>query len=218
MERGRPSGRPRRQTPTPAERREKRAGIEDLPTVVDAGARFLETRSRSVSEVRTRLLRLGYQPELVEAAISRLTELRLLDDDAFARAWVESRDRARPRGEHALRRELHLKGVDRGLLDTVLADRREDAGVSVQGLGIDSGASADSAAAERLLERKLSSLLREPDLRRRKQKAYGLLARNGFPPDVCSAVTRRLVDGQPDGSRPGDDAEDEERDALSELE
>ena len=34
----------------------------------------------------------------------------MLDDEAFARAWVESRDRARPRGERALRAELRQKG------------------------------------------------------------------------------------------------------------
>ena len=37
----------------------------------------------------------------------------MLDDETFARAWVESRDRARPRGERAIRDELRLKGIDR---------------------------------------------------------------------------------------------------------
>ena len=39
-----------------------------------------------------------------------MTELGMLDDETFARAWVESRDRARPRGERAIREELRLKG------------------------------------------------------------------------------------------------------------
>ena len=43
----------------------------------------------------------------------------MLDDEAFARAWVESRDRARPRGERAIREELRLKGVDRTVIDDV---------------------------------------------------------------------------------------------------
>ena len=49
----------------------------------------------------------------------------MLDDEAFARAWVESRDRARPRGERAIRQELGLKGVDRSTVDLVLSERRE---------------------------------------------------------------------------------------------
>ena len=42
------------------------------------------------SEVRRRLTGAGYQPDLVEGAITRMTELGMLDDETFARAWVES--------------------------------------------------------------------------------------------------------------------------------
>ena len=66
----------------------------------------------------------GYRPQLVEGAISRLTELGMLDDEAFARQWVESRDRARPRGERALRDELRLKGIDGAIVESVLDERR----------------------------------------------------------------------------------------------
>jgi regulatory protein len=185
-------GRPRPRKPTPAERRAERAEVEDPAQVLEAGARFLEARHRSVAEVRRKLTRLGYRADLVSDAIDRLGELGYLDDDAFARAWVESRDRAKPRGEHALRRELGLKGVDRTLVDTVLDDRREDAAVT-SGTTDDPPVSADEAAAERLLAKKLPAIRREADPRRRLQRAYGLLARNGFGPDVCSSVSRRVL-------------------------
>ena len=201
----RPTGsapaRPRK--PTPAERREQRARVDDPDEVLQAGARFLEARPRSVSEVRRKLVRLGYRPELVTGAVERLAELGFLDDEAFARSWVESRDRAKPRGEHALRRELGLKGVDRSLVDAVLVDRREDA-LTAAAERDDQPASADEAAAERLLEKKLPAILREPDPRRRAQRAYGLLARNGFAPDVCSAVSRRVLASTTDDGPDGD--------------
>ena len=60
-------------------------------------------------------------------AIARLTELGMLDDEAFAQAWVESRDRARPRGERAIREELRVKGVDRAVIDEVLEGARRTA-------------------------------------------------------------------------------------------
>jgi regulatory protein len=160
--------------------------------VLEAGARFLEARPRSIAEVRRKLTRLGYRPELVAGAVERLAELGFLDDEAFARAWVESRDRARPRGEHALRRELGLKGVDRALVDMVLEERREDAGVAAASWD-EVPASPDEAAAERLLRKKLGPILREPDARKRGQRAYALLARNGFAPGVCSAVSRTVL-------------------------
>lgn len=189
---GDPSGRSRPRKSTPAERRAQRAEVEDPAQVLEAGARFLEARHRSVAEVRRKLTGLGYRADLVSDALERLAELGYLDDDAFARAWVESRDRAKPRGEHALRRELGQKGVDRSLVDAVLDDRREDATLPT-GEAEEAPLSADEAAAERLLAKKLPAIRRESDPRRRLQRAYGLLARNGFGPDVCSSVSKRLL-------------------------
>src|SRR5262245_64176827 len=109
-----------RQRVSRAERRAAKAEIDDPSVVLDAAMRFLEVRARSVAEVRRRLISAGYRSDLIEGAIDRLTELGILDDEAFARSWVESRDRARPRGERALRSELALKGVDRAVSDEVL--------------------------------------------------------------------------------------------------
>jgi regulatory protein len=199
--------RPRK--PTLAERRERRAGVDDVAEILDAAARFLEARPRSVAEVRRKLTSMGYQAALVESVLARLEELGYLDDEAFARAWVESRDRATPRGEHALRRELALKGIDRSLVDIVLEERREAARETAGATAheeeapAEATASPDEAAATRLLRKRLPAILREPDPRRRRQRAYGLLARSGFAPDVCSSVTRRVLDE--DSAARGDD-------------
>lgn len=198
MDEGRAPGsgaRSRSRKPTPAERREQRAAVVDLAEVLDSAARFLEARPRSEAEVRSKLTRLGYRSELVEEVLTRLIELHYLDDETFARSWVESRDRARPRGEHALRLELGRKGVDRTTVDAILGERRDLARDAITGDGdVGAGpASADEAAAERLVARKRASLLRELDPRKRLQKTYALLARSGFAPDVCTTVARRLA-------------------------
>lgn len=117
--------------------------------------------------------------------VEQLIELGYLDDEAFARAWVESRDRARPRGESALRQELVLKSVSRDVIDAVLDARRNQvAGSEETPGGGTPQPSPDVSAARRLLERKRASLDREPDVRKRRQRAYALLARNGFGSDV----------------------------------
>ncbi|HEX5014674.1 MAG TPA: regulatory protein RecX [Candidatus Limnocylindrales bacterium] len=170
------------------ERRAAKAEIEDPAVVLEAALRFLEVRARSVAEVRRRLTSAGYRSELVEGAIDRLTEIGVLDDEAFARSWVESRDRARPRGERALRQELALKGVDREISDEILEERR-DAG---------EGSEVDLDAARRLLARNARSLARVADPRARRQRAYALLARNGFDPDVCRQASADLVE-EPEG-------------------
>lgn len=172
-------------------RLERHAAETDPAAVLSAAARFLELRSRSVAEVRRHLTAARYPDSLVEEAVARLVELGILDDEAFARAWVESRDRARPRGAQVLRRELALKGIDREVVAAVLADR--DA-ASAEAAGSEGAAAgADESAAGRLLARNRSALARIADPRVRRQRAYALLARNGFDPEVCRAASARFA-------------------------
>jgi regulatory protein len=176
-----PAGGRYRRKPSPAERRERLAAVDDPEVVLAAALRFLESRQRSVAEVRRRLTTAGYRAELIEGAIERLLALGILDDEAFTAAWVESRDRARPRGERALRRELQVKGVGRELVDAAMDQRRPEPGGE---------ADPDIVAAERLVARHASALARVADPRKRRQRAYALLARNGFDPSIASDVVR----------------------------
>src|SRR5664280_474636 len=100
------------------------------------------------------------------------------------------RGRARPRGARALRDELRRLGIGTADAEAALAAREalatgEDAdnprGVRGAGERASSDAS-DEAAAARLLVRKGAGLLREPDPRKRRARAYALLARAGFDP------------------------------------
>jgi regulatory protein len=178
----------------PAAARERRAAVDDPQAVLEAAARFLEVRPRSIVEVRRRLSRAGYRAALIESAIERLLELGMLDDRAFAETWIASRDRARPRGERALRQELTQKGVERELIDDLLATRRTDD----EGLAIE----PDLAAARRLLERNGRALGRVPDPRQRRARAYAILARNGFDPDVCRTVAAAVLGPDDPGDGP----------------
>ncbi|MDQ3938770.1 MAG: RecX family transcriptional regulator [Chloroflexota bacterium] len=88
------------------------------------------------------------------------------------------------RGEGALRRELELKGVAADTVSAVLEERSERA---------DSDG-ADADAARRLLDRRRATFEREQNVFRRRQKAYALLARNGFDPEICREVSASFVD------------------------
>ncbi len=192
--------------------RQQRAAVADPSPVLEAAARFLEARPRSVAETRRRLLDAGYPTSLVETALARLQDLGYLDDAAFARAWVESRDRAHPRGEAALRRELARKGVSDELIAAVLAARTAPRGGPEQlrpppwmTSPAARGDDADAAAARRLLQRRTRALLQELDPRKRRQKAYALLARQGFDPETCrtavgawSEAAEAVTDADPD--------------------
>jgi regulatory protein len=163
------------------------AAEADPAVVLAAAMRLLETRSRTVSDLRARLTRSGYPLSLVDPAIARLVEIGLLDDEAYARSWLESRDRARPRGERALRQELRLRGVPAEVATTALDERRGDAAAASEG----DESAADEQAAEQLIRRRSAALGRVVDPRVRRQRAYALLARNGFGPDVAARVATR---------------------------
>ena len=181
----------RRRRESFAEGRERRADIDDPAVVLEAAARFLEARARSVGEVRRRLTSAGYRADLVDGAIDRMTELGMLDDATFARAWIESRDRARPRGERALSEELRVRGVDRSVIVAALDERRSATSDDDE----ETTPSADEAAAERLLARHARALDRVADPRARRQRAYALLARNGFDPATCGSASAALMRG-----------------------
>lgn len=181
--------RPRRESF--ADRRARRAAVDDPQVVLEAAARFLQARPRSVAEVRRRLGGAGYRAELIEGAIAKLIEFGVLDDEMFARAWVESRDRARPRGERVIRQELIEKGIERETIDVVLGERRDSAPASAPTAGPGDEAvvlTADRSAAERLLAKNQRSLDRVMDPHQRRQRAYALLARHGFDPETCREV------------------------------
>ena len=166
-------------------RRAEHAEVTDPSLVLEAALRFLEPRQRSADEVRRRLLLRGYRPDLVDGCLERLVDLGIVDDAAFAQAWVESRDRARPRGERALRAELRRKGIDRRVVDDVLETRETEQ------------PAADATAARRVLERHASALARVADPRARRQRAYALLARSGFDSETAVEAISAMLEETP---------------------
>lgn len=211
---------PRIQRESRDDRCARRAAIDDPAAVLAAGARFLEARPRSADEVRRRLREAGYRPDLVEGTVVRLTELGYLDDAAFARAWVESRDRARPRGARALRDELRRLGVAAADIEAALAAREarasgddpDDPGLAPGDGQRAASDTSDEAAAMRLLARNRASLLREPDGRRRRARAYALLARAGFDPGTAGRSAATWLTGV------GPPSDDDEAGPLAEPE
>jgi len=80
--------------------------------VYDAALRFLGARPRSEREIRTRLARHQFAPEMVDGAIERLRRVGLVDDAAFRRVLGRARQTHRPRGGRLLKQELRSKGID----------------------------------------------------------------------------------------------------------
>jgi len=78
---------------------------------------LLSFRPRSAAELKQRGL---------AAAIPKLIELDLIDDQKFAKWWVEQRCLLNPRGNIGLQAELQQKGIDREIIASVLLSREEE--------------------------------------------------------------------------------------------
>lgn len=126
---------------------------------------YISYRPRSMAEVTQNLRGKSYDEPVIEQVITRLQELDLLNDTAFARYWVEQRDTFKPRSQMALRSELMQKGVDRKIIDAVVADVDE------------------TAAARSALEKNLHRWRRLPEMALR-QKASAYLQRRGFSYEI----------------------------------
>jgi regulatory protein len=86
----------------------------------DLSLRYLGIRRRSRGEIEKYLARKDYDPVVVADACTRLAELGLLDDEAFAVAWIRERRLLRPRSVQALKFELMKLGVKRDDIENAL--------------------------------------------------------------------------------------------------
>ena len=93
--------------------------LDEIEKAHERALNYLSYRPRSVDEVRRNLLE-KYPETAVEAVIERLERAGLLNDQEFARFWVENRDRFKPRSERALRYELRQKGISDADIDLAL--------------------------------------------------------------------------------------------------
>jgi regulatory protein len=148
--------------------------VQDAVEVAYQGTlRRLARRDYSSYELRLGMRRKDIDEDVQDEVIERLHEERLVDDQAFAEAWVENRLEFRPRGARALRAELKNKGVPSQMIDAALE-------------GLDERRAAEQAACKGA--RRYQHLSYE-DFRRR-LSAY--LFRRGFETRMISSLVEEL--------------------------
>jgi len=135
---------------------------------------FLSYRPRSSAEVRQNLSKRGISDSLIGETMERLQSTGLVDDAAFARAWVENRNTFRPRGKPALRMELRRKGLSDEIVQSVLDTQVDEAALAL--------------STARKYARRLSGL-QWPEFH---QKLSGFLARRGFSYTTLAPVVSEV--------------------------
>jgi regulatory protein len=136
--------------------------------------RLLTGQPRTRDELAAALARRGVPGGAAEAVLGRLAEVGLIDDRAFAAAWVGSRHAGRGLARRALAAELRRRGVDQATVGEAVAT-------------IDPA--TEERTATELVARRLSATRRlDPAVRLR--RLVGMLARKGYPPALAARVVR----------------------------
>ena len=148
--------------------------------------RLLTVQPRTRAELAAALAKRGVPDDAAGTVLSRFTEVGLIDDRAFAAAWVDSRHAGRGLSRRALASELRRRGVDGEIVGEAVAV-------------VD--AEAEERAARQLVVRRLPST-RRLDQPARVRRLAGMLARKGYPGGVALRVVREALAGE--GADPGD--------------
>jgi regulatory protein len=143
--------------------------------------RLLTLAPRTRAQLADALRKRGIPDETADEVLGRFEGVGLIDDAAFARAWVESRHHSRGLAGRALSAELKQRGV---AADEIRAAIDEQ-------LGPD----AEVAAARRLVERKLTATRSLPPEQRMRRLA-GMLARKGYPAGLAFRVIREALEAE----------------------
>ncbi|WP_372440765.1 recombination regulator RecX [Nocardia acididurans] len=140
--------------------------------------RLLTDRARSRAELADKLAAKGFSTAVADRALDRLTEVGLIDDQAFAEQWVHSRHTFSGKGKKALAQELRRKGVAQ--------EHAEEA------LSRISAEDEDERAAD-LVQRKLRSLPRDLDREKAIRRLVGMLARRGYNQSTAFTVVKNAL-------------------------
>ncbi|MDX3859456.1 recombination regulator RecX [Streptomyces europaeiscabiei] len=140
--------------------------------------RLLTGTPRTRKQLADALHKREIPEDVADEVLSRFEEVGLINDGAFADAWVESRHHGRGLARRALARELRTKGVDSTLIDEAVSQ-------------VD--AEQEETTARELVARKLRST-RGLDRDKRLRRLAGMLARKGYPEGMALRVVRQALE------------------------
>ncbi|MEV6670644.1 recombination regulator RecX [Streptomyces sp. NPDC051162] len=140
--------------------------------------RLLTGSPRTRKQLADALAKRGIPAEVAEEVLARFEDVGLIDDAAFAGAWVESRHHGRGLARRALARELRTKGVDSAVIDEAVGQLDSE---------------QEERTARELVERKLRAT-RGLDREKRLRRLAGMLARKGYAEGLALRVVRRALE------------------------
>ena len=137
---------------------------------------LLKFRLRSENEIRQRLKKKKFDTQIIENVVSFLKDKGFINDNYFAKTWVESRIK-KPLGLRRLKEELKIKGIDKEIIEERINEIKKN---------YPEEEIIASIARERLKR------IKDIDPQKAKKRIYAYLLRRGFSPDIILDVVGQL--------------------------
>ena len=147
--------------------------------------RQLSMAPRSRSQLEKKLRQRGCDGDVAARVLDRLTEVGLIDDEAYAQMLVRSKQAGKGLARKALSHELRKQGIDQEIADEALGQV---------------GAGDERARAELLVEKRLRTM-RGLDPAVQARRLAGMLARKGYSGEIAWPLIRDAIDGLPEHQR-----------------
>ncbi|GAA4960635.1 hypothetical protein GCM10023205_24940 [Yinghuangia aomiensis] len=151
--------------------------------------RLLTGQPRTRAQLADALRQRGVPDEVADHVLGRFTEVKLIDDAAFAHAWVDTRHVGRGLAKRALARELRHRGVAAEVV-TEAVERLDP---------------EQELATARVLVAKRLPATRGKDRQVRMRRLAGMLARKGYPEGLALRIVREALDAEADQDEGDDD-------------
>jgi regulatory protein len=142
---------------------------------------MLTAAPRTRAQLADALARRGVPQDAADAVLDRFTDVKLIDDAMFARAWVDSRHHGRGLSRRALAAELRQRGVPAPEIQSAVGRLDPE---------------QEYATARALVDRRLAATRGLP-APARIRRLTALLARKGYPAELCYRVVRAALAEQP---------------------
>jgi len=139
----------------------------------EKAVKYLSLKLHCEKEVRKKLKDDGYENSVIQSVIAELVSMGYINDKIYARKYAYDRSKLKPISRKLLRRELQAKGINKEIIDEVLADWEVD----------------DAAIAESLVKRRFSKY----DLSDEKiiKRIYSFLSYRGFSLEIIENIINK---------------------------
>ena len=155
---------------------------EEKISVYNYGISVLSRYAKSEYELRLKMKSKGFEPKLIDKAISKLKEQKYLDDERYCQMFINDKLNISKHGVRKIKEALYYKGIDKEIIEEKIKNISQE---------------SEEERALILGEKKLSTI-KETDTRKKMAKLSNYLIGRGFEYETVNKTVRKLINKEVD--------------------